>query len=458
MPQVPILGPGIPTPPNPDFESDAEEVAADEQGQGSGFRAPGDAATLPELIRFLIDRTGYIKALETEGSPEAFSRIENLKELANAAHDAEVRGETLAEFLDHAALSSDTDQIDPEARVTLMTLHAAKGLEFPLVFLAGLEEGLFPHSRTLNNPEELEEERRLCYVGMTRAMNTLILTRAHYRRRYGNDSPEQSIPSRFLEEVPSQLIENLGGASPAQSSSWSTPGYPKSYGRRPGASNDFGDRHYNYEDENQDAPRALAAPDGNLRSGVRSGPDKPFVASWMTARAKPTSSSDLSGQEAQSAEEAAVSAPQLKAKSADAPDEHSIDNIARFFGGQSGHGKPGSLPRPVSSSPGMKLPALSGAANLKKGQRVRHAKYGEGTVLMREGSGEDAKLTVLFVRHEEADGKVRQFAENVRLLLAPPDWVRHPSLPRRTVPEVSSSVTGRFCHHIHVFGRPRSRF
>ena len=75
-----------------------------------------------------------------------------------------------------------------------MTLHAAKGLEFPLVFLAGLEEGLFPHSRTLNNPEELEEERRLCYVGMTRAMNTLILTRAHYRRRYGNDAPEQSIP------------------------------------------------------------------------------------------------------------------------------------------------------------------------------------------------------------------------------------------------------------------------
>ena len=181
----------------------------------SAFRAPGDAATLPELIRFLIDRTGYIKALETEGSPESFSRIENLKELANAAHDAEARGETLAEFLDHAALASDTDQFDPEARVTLMTLHAAKGLEFSLVFLAGLEEGFFPHSRTLNNPDELEEERRLCYVGMTRAMHTLILTRAHYRRRYGNDAPEMSIPSRFLEEVPSQLIENLGGRAQA---------------------------------------------------------------------------------------------------------------------------------------------------------------------------------------------------------------------------------------------------
>ena len=181
-------------------------------GSAKPFRTPGDAATLPELIRFLIDRTGYIKALETEGSPESFSRIENLKELANAAHDAEARGETLAEFLDHAALASDTDQFDPDARVTLMTLHAAKGLEFPLVFLAGLEEGLFPHSRTLSNPDELEEERRLCYVGMTRAMNTLILTRAHYRRRYGNDAPEQSIPSRFLEEVPSQLIENLEAA------------------------------------------------------------------------------------------------------------------------------------------------------------------------------------------------------------------------------------------------------
>ncbi len=164
---------------NPALGADAGQRAE----ARSAFRAPGDSATLPELIRFLIDRTGYIKALETEGTPEAFSRIENLKELANAAHDAEGRGETLAEFLDHAALASDTDQFDPNARVTLMTLHAAKGLEFPLVFLAGLEEGLFPHSRTLNSPEDLEEERRLCYVGMTRAMSTLILTRAHYRRR-----------------------------------------------------------------------------------------------------------------------------------------------------------------------------------------------------------------------------------------------------------------------------------
>ncbi|MGC2163015.1 MAG: UvrD-helicase domain-containing protein [Silvibacterium sp.] len=213
-----------------------------------GFRKPGDAATLPELIKFLIDRSGYIRSLEEEGTPEAFSRIENLKELANAAQDAEERGETLSEFLDHAALVSDTDQYDAESRVTLMTLHAAKGLEFPLVILAGLEEGLFPHSRTLNDPNQMEEERRLCYVGLTRAMNSLTVTRARYRRRYGNDMPEASLPSRFLEEIPAHLLEAVGGTS---SSSAERSRYGGNYG------NNYGDersvRHYSYEDEDQSA-------------------------------------------------------------------------------------------------------------------------------------------------------------------------------------------------------------
>ncbi len=326
----------------------------EEAPTGAAFRAPGDAATLPELIRFVIDRSGYIKALETEGTPEAFSRIENLKELANAAHDAEERGETLADFLDHAALASDTDQFDPEARVTLMTLHAAKGLEFPLVFLAGLEEGLFPHSRTLSNPDELEEERRLCYVGMTRAMNTLILTRAHYRRRYGNDAPEQSIPSRFLEEVPPQLVENLGGQSPA----WSTPGYRPAYAAgRNRYGSDFEGRHFNYEDESQETPRAA----GGQRYGASSSSGR---GSNFSSGVKKT------------------------------PERgDSIDNIAKFFGGRPGV-KPGSFSRPA-----MDIPAPNGAAGLKQGQRVRHSKYGEGTVLMREGDGEDAKVTVMFQRH-----------------------------------------------------------
>ena len=302
--------------------------------------APTDGpATLPALIRFLIDRTGYIKALEAEGSPESFSRIENLKELANAARDAEERGETLADFLDNAALASDSDQFDPNARVTLMTLHAAKGLEFPLVFLAGLEEGLFPHSRTLNSPDELEEERRLCYVGMTRAMNTLILTRAHYRRRYGNDAPEQSIPSRFLSEVPEQLIENLGST---RAPAWSTPAYSYGAGRRGNRDSntgEFSDRHYNYEDESQETPRI-----SNSQKGK-------------------------------------------------GPDGGSIDNIARFFGGKGG-AKPGGFPRPQ-----MHVETPKGHSQLRKGQRVRHSKYGEGTVLIREGEGEDAKLTVMFPRH-----------------------------------------------------------
>src|SRR6202011_3943347 len=177
-----------------------------------GFRVPAAPANTAELLKFLIDRTGYIKQLEEEDTPEAYSRIENLRELVNAAMDSRDRGETLDEFLDHAALVSDADAYDERAQITLMTLHAAKGLEFPLVFLCGLEEGLFPHSRTLLEMDDIEEERRLCYVGMTRAMDTLILSRAVYRRRYGTDLPEASVPSRFLEEVPAGLVEELGGS------------------------------------------------------------------------------------------------------------------------------------------------------------------------------------------------------------------------------------------------------
>ncbi len=123
------------------------------------------------MLKFLIDRTGYIKQLEEEATPDALARIDNLRELVNAAMDSRDRGETLAEFLDHAALVSDMEQYDPRAQITLMTLHSAKGLEFPLVFLVGMEEGLFPHSRTFTIRTEMEEERRLCYVGMTRAMD-----------------------------------------------------------------------------------------------------------------------------------------------------------------------------------------------------------------------------------------------------------------------------------------------
>jgi DNA helicase-2/ATP-dependent DNA helicase PcrA len=240
------------------FDAEGEDPAEDLgtnglQGQQSAgaaesapFRTPGAPASTGEILKFLIDRTGYIKQLEEEDTPEAYSRIENLRELVNAAMDSRDRGETLDQFLDHAALVADTDAYDQRAQLTLMTLHAAKGLEFSLVFLCGLEEGLFPHSRTFLEPDDIEEERRLCYVGMTRAMDTLILTRAVYRRRYGTDLPEASVPSRFLEEVPPQLLEEVGGSRKKASP---RTGVPVSQ-----------DRHYAYEDEDQSAAWRSPAP------------------------------------------------------------------------------------------------------------------------------------------------------------------------------------------------------
>ena len=288
-----------------------------------GFRAPGDPASTAELLKFLIDRTGYIKQLEQEDTPEALARIENLHELVNAAMDSRDRGETLNEFLDHAALVSDADDYDENSRVTLMTLHSAKGLEFPLVFLIGLEEGLFPHSRTLLTPDDIEEERRLCYVGMTRAMDTLILSRARYRRRYGTDMPEPSVASRFLEEIPQALLQDLG--SPRR------PAYAPSSDYSTG-------RHYAYEDEDQ-----------RPAHDRRNTPQR----------------SQYSG-----------------------PSYNSIDNIAEFFASR---GKKFSRPK-------VEIPQPTGRTGFRPGQRVRHPKYGEGTVYKREGDGEDAKITVQFPR------------------------------------------------------------
>jgi DNA helicase-2/ATP-dependent DNA helicase PcrA len=226
-----------------------------------GFRSPGGPATVPEILKFLIDRTGYIKQLEQEATPDSFARIENLRELVNAAMDSRDRGETLAEFLDHAALVSEVDSYDPRGRVTLMTLHSAKGLEFNLVFLIGMEEGLFPHSRTFNDPDQMEEERRLCYVGMTRAMDQLVLTQARFRRRYGTDMPDASVPSRFLEEVPPQLLDDLG--------------LPRSSRAKSRLRSDYAGAHYNYEDEDQSlashrpAPGVRSKPRGSSYSGPR---------------------------------------------------------------------------------------------------------------------------------------------------------------------------------------------
>src|SRR5580704_10378897 len=297
---------------------------------------PAPTVSTADILKFLIDRTGYIKLLEDEDTPEAFSRIENLRELVNAAMDSRDRAETLDEFLDHAALVADADDYDERAQITLMSLHAAKGLEFPLVFLSGLEEGLFPHSRTMLVPEDIEEERRLCYVGMTRAMDQLVLTRAVYRRRYGTDLPEACVPSRFLEEVPGPLIEELG-TSRARAGAGSFD-RPAARDREPEST------HYSYEDEDQSVSwRSGDSPRDNPR------------ASKVTAAARAY---------------------------------NSIENIAEFFASR---GKKFTVHKTPVEEP-------TGKRGFRPGQRVRHPKYGEGTVYQREGEGEEAKITVQFPR------------------------------------------------------------
>ncbi len=164
--------------------------------------------SLHELALRLLEDSGYMHALTEDGSEEAFARMENIFELTSAIKDFEQinEGATLADFLDHVSLISDIDSYDEEAgRVTLMTLHAAKGLEFRVVFIAGMEEGLFPHSRSMDDTDQLEEERRLCYVGMTRAMEKLYLSSARTRNIFGET--RYQLPSRFIDEIDREAIQ-----------------------------------------------------------------------------------------------------------------------------------------------------------------------------------------------------------------------------------------------------------
>jgi DNA helicase II / ATP-dependent DNA helicase PcrA len=164
--------------------------------------------TTSETVKAAIRDTGYDKALRSENTDEAEARLDNLQELVNAAVDFETREDGgLRDFIDTAALASDTDQYNSEAPVTLMTMHAAKGLEFPLVFIVGLEDGLFPTSRAIQDKTQLEEERRLCYVAITRAEKFLYITHAQTRRVYGDEMASE--PSQFLNEMPLELIEDL---------------------------------------------------------------------------------------------------------------------------------------------------------------------------------------------------------------------------------------------------------
>jgi DNA helicase-2/ATP-dependent DNA helicase PcrA len=270
-----------------------------------------------EIVRAVMEQTGYKKMLETEGTEEAATRAANLDELLNAATDAGERGESLRDFLDHAALISDADAADERVPVSLLTMHNAKGLEFPIVFIAGMEEGLFPHSRSLDTEGAMEEERRLCYVAMTRAEKKLYLSWARYRRRFGGGQPEASIRSRFLKEVPATLVETVRGDR--------------------GHVDLFAERHMVRESAQR-----------NIYTG------KTY---------------------------------------------NSVEAIQQFFGGKTPPPQSGAMSpplEPVKVAQPIRKPV---AKKVGPGSTVEHAKYGRGTVMRLEGTGEDTKLTVSFPGH-----------------------------------------------------------
>jgi DNA helicase-2/ATP-dependent DNA helicase PcrA len=243
------------------------------------------------LLENIVKSSKYLEMLQEEGSEESESRIENIRELLTAAEESHERGESLRDFLDNAALVSDQDAYDERSPISLMTLHTAKGLEFPVVFIAGLEEGLFPHSRSIAEAAQLEEERRLFYVGMTRAEHKLYLTSTRFRRYFGNMDQQISEPSRFLSEVPQELIEEAGDRR-----------------RKPAVK---------YEGTSYNTVNAVM----NALGGAQKQPSRPAE---------------------------------------------------------------GKKPSPGTWT---------------MGTRVKHAKYGYGTILRTEGAGDDLKLTVSFISH-----------------------------------------------------------
>lgn len=169
-----------------------------------------DDKSVLDILEAILDRTGYLAQLEESTDPQDQARAENIGELLSVAKDFQDTNPTgtVEDFLEQVALVNDVDSFEQEeSKVTLMTLHAAKGLEFPIVFLGGLEEGLFPHSRTLMNPEEIEEERRLAYVGITRAEKELYISNATTRTVFGRTS--SYLPSRFIDEIPAELVDSL---------------------------------------------------------------------------------------------------------------------------------------------------------------------------------------------------------------------------------------------------------
>jgi DNA helicase-2/ATP-dependent DNA helicase PcrA len=321
-----------------------------------------------ETLRRIVEQTGYEEMLRADPSPEAESKLGNLQELMAAAADAAGRGESIEEFLDHAALVSDADQVDETAPVSLLTMHNAKGLEFPVVFIAGVEEGLFPHSRSRDSEEQLEEERRLCYVAMTRARQRLYLSHARSRRRFGGSPPEPCTPSRFLKEIPSHLVEILSvqRLDPYQVELSGEQQMVREAARR----NTYTGKTYNSLDHISQffAERGIQT---NLPRAATPG------------RAVESSSPEgtrVSGPAARPRIEPAAEAANSPLRDGDVAAKSASFAV-----------NPGTGPRPAA--------ALKRGGAIRAGATVSHPKYGQGLVLRKEGEGEDAKITVSFPRH-----------------------------------------------------------
>jgi DNA helicase II / ATP-dependent DNA helicase PcrA len=309
---------------------------------------------LNDALSFIEERTGYRRMLEQENTPESQARIENLNELMNAAAEAVERGETVRDFLDHAALVAQADSIDEASQITLMTIHNAKGLEYPVVFMAGMEDGLFPHSRSLISEAAMEEERRLCYVGMTRAEKRLVLSWAKYRRRFGGGEQERTMASRFLKEIPSNLVITMGVA----------------------------DDH-----DADDVPQVdLTAERWHVRQDSRK--------NLYTGKA-------INSVEnvAQFFKERGVNVPVRALPQAPSPAPvTSVPSAQRGLFGDAAATPPRMIP-PVQSRTALPKAPPPPKHPARTGTVVEHPKYGTGTIVRREGEGDDAKIVVIFQRY-----------------------------------------------------------
>ncbi|MFN2499184.1 MAG: ATP-dependent helicase [Pyrinomonadaceae bacterium] len=290
-----------------------------------------------DIVKAAIFNTGYENALKGEKTDEAEARLENLQELVNAAVDYDEAGiEGLREFIDHSALVSDQDQYKRDAPVTLMTAHSAKGLEFPIVFIAGLEDGLFPHSRSATDPAEMEEERRLCYVAMTRAEQFLYVTHAMKRRVYGEELASE--PSQFLNEMPLELMEDLSLGKSWLSFARGSTAIDYEQGEYRKEKKKYAGKTYDSVDSIAEFFKQRATQLGNTGGGFQSSKEQRERDHTATVR----------------------------------------QNSARI----------------KNPTPDTRHPTPS--AEFLPGSYVKHAKYGRGLVLRREGAGDSLKLTVTF--------------------------------------------------------------